>query len=195
MLIGFIGIPSSGKTTLAAEVFASLKRMGVVSEFVVEIARQHIAAKRLNSSGDVVLTDDDQKQIMQLQLATEVLMSDNDTITVSDSSPLNALMYMTDECRNDVNVQKTYLTSLFLYDILVICDGIGSNQSPDHNRLHGQDQSKHLLAQRENLISAVKATNPKGLSIYRMRLDDPDCVKAFCFFAVDKFLSKAEAKT
>lgn len=190
MLIGFIGTPSSGKTTLAAETFVHLKRMGVVSEFVVEIARQHIAQKRLEGKqtlqGNVVLTDDDQQQIMEKQLLAEELMNTPDTICVSDSSPLNAIMYMSDAVRLSDAVKKMFIQAIFNYDLLILAEDIQESYAPDPNRLHGLEHRAGLQAQRHQLVQAIMDFRP-DLQLISARLDEPEVSRLISYAAVDKF--------
>jgi nicotinamide riboside kinase len=171
MLIGFIGIPASGKTTLAAEVFVRLKKMGIAAEFVVEVARQYIAALRHLGETDLVLTDEDQEKIMLKQLTTEEMMNTAQTITVSDSSPLNALMYMTPKARLDPIVTMLADASLMTYDLLVVCEADSNPSNMDPNRIHGVEARSGLTASRNELVDFITKTRP-GLPIVLGHKDD-----------------------
>lgn len=98
MLVNFIGAPCSGKTTIAASVFAELKESGQDAEFVTEKAREHIAVVRRGcqlSKQPFALTDDDQLQIFNSQCdAQEIFSGDSGTVVVCDSDPLLTLLYM-----------------------------------------------------------------------------------------------------
>jgi nicotinamide riboside kinase len=98
MLVNFIGAPCSGKTTIAASVFAELKESGQDAEFVTEKAREHIAQTRLLCQAldkPFSLTDEDQWLIFDEQAHAQIIFSSNpDTIVVCDSDPLLTLLYM-----------------------------------------------------------------------------------------------------
>lgn len=98
MLVNFIGAPCSGKTTIAASVFADLKESGQDAEFVTEKAREHIALVRQVCQARNVpflLTDDDQLSIFNKQMAAQEIFGGNrDTVVVCDSDPLLTLLYM-----------------------------------------------------------------------------------------------------
>jgi len=49
MFVGFVGSPLSGKTTVAAKVFAKLKKAGMPVEFIPEQSRFYIAQARETS--------------------------------------------------------------------------------------------------------------------------------------------------
>lgn len=109
MLINFIGSPSSGKTTVAAMTFARLKEVGVPCEFVAEQARAYIAELRvrqkLEPSSPLKLWEHDQLEILSRQVAVERTMSlavGDEAVVISDSSPLNSLLYMSEESREKV---------------------------------------------------------------------------------------------
>lgn len=99
MYIGFLGAPSSGKTTTAARVFAELKESGLVVEFLSEQARMYIAALR-KASFFFKLEDSDQIAIMKQQNYWEEILEssirENDGILITDSCSLNSLFYMTE---------------------------------------------------------------------------------------------------
>jgi tRNA uridine 5-carbamoylmethylation protein Kti12 len=113
MLINFIGAPCSGKTTTAAMVFAEFKERGITCEFIVEQARFYIAEKRLKQKENFKLTTSDQYKMMSKQFKIEQCMVQASTgaIVISDSSPLNGLLY----------VKK------FTKDILELVDKVNQN--------------------------------------------------------------------
>lgn len=108
MLVSFLGSPVSGKTTIAAKVFAELKESGQPNvEFVAEQARIHIAYLKLTrkSLEPFKLTDVDQLDILHAQWNLESLLTKatgSDGVVVSDSSVLNSLWYMTPEGRAEL---------------------------------------------------------------------------------------------
>lgn len=150
MLVSFLGSPVSGKTTIAAKVFAELKQAGQPNvEFVAEQARIYIAKKKVKSD-EVILTNEDQVRILFNQLDLEKLMvqaTGDDGVVVSDSSALNALWYMDEKARLNFyqsplfpeifDFYKSQL--LFLANPLHIL-GVG----PDALRIHTLTQSRQI---------------------------------------------------
>ena len=186
MLIGFLGIPSSGKTTLAATTFVELKRMGICAEFVVEIARGYIAKKRRETKQDVVLTDEDQSRIMLQQAEAEDLMNDKQVIVISDSSPLNSLLYLTESLYEKVIGETNDIVNLVRdYDMLVVCHESDAPIAKDLNRLHGEESRRGLTARLEKLVAFIRHHAPDLLMVERQYHEDMS--NAIAFKAVDAF--------
>ncbi len=144
--------------------FASLKDSGQISEFIPEQARVYIANKRLEAyeavqlkelqdgtiggvapwSTKIELTDEDQSLIMNKQSKADLTMllaSGPSTTVVTDSSPLNALFYMSPESRKkhvDLAKEVASRTSIFFYVKPV------AFTSGDFNRIHSEKFSKEL---------------------------------------------------
>lgn len=149
MLVGFIGAPCSGKTTVASKLFAELKDMGLPTDYVAEQARFYIANKRFmqrrnNEGEDVVLTDEDQLAIARQQFRHELVMSDPRTILITDSSVLNSLLYMSDEFRSTEAVQSLAKMAMEKYDLLFICHPVQRPTGVDPNRIHDEDSSRKI---------------------------------------------------
>lgn len=138
MLIGVIGVPSSGKTTVAARVFAELKESGVTAEFISEEARKYIAELRFKH-GFVNLKDTDQAEIARRQICSEALMQWPGVVVVADSSVLNAALYMSDDYLNDSCVQEFMTHAANRYDLIFVCAPV---PMPEHdiNRVHNSEQ-------------------------------------------------------
>ncbi len=185
MLIGFLGIPSSGKTTLAAMTFVELKKMGVCAEFVVEIARGYIALKRRQSPKDVVLTDEDQAQIMLHQAEAENLMNDQRVIVVSDSSPLNSLLYLTDSTFAEVLDTPMTMKLIQGYDMLVVCHEPDGPIVKDLNRLHGEESRRALTARLKEMVDFIQKKTPTLPLVERQFHED--LATLIAFKAVDTF--------
>ncbi len=104
MIFSLIGASSSNKTTIAARVLGDLREASLSVEFVPETARTFIAKRRihlsLNPKEPVNLTDEHHLEIMRSQLDYENLMvkaCGDTTLVITDSSPLNSLLYFSDE--------------------------------------------------------------------------------------------------
>lgn len=162
MLIGFIGCPCSGKTTTAAKLFAALKADGISTEFIVEQARWYIAQKRLRSKGPLVLTDDDQFRIMLKQYQIEQTFKavcPPETLIISDTTALSAMLYMTAEQRESQEVQQLCYEAVKLYDVIYTASPVLSFDRLDSNRVHDEQQSRAIAAKIEPLLASVLPTS------------------------------------
>lgn len=151
MLVSFIGSPCSGKTTCAALVFSALKDAGASAEFLPEQARLYIAERRAATNADVVLTDLDQIMIMKRQFDIEAMMlkacRDPAVVLVTDSSPLNSLLYMSEDARLDPEVRAIVDTQrqrqALTFYVHTVNPGLGS----DPNRIHDIETSRRIDAE------------------------------------------------
>ncbi len=162
MFIGFIGSPISGKTTVAAKVFAELKQSGQPNvEFVAEQARFYIAKKKYDSlmntglpDSQIVLTDDDQKKIFHDQVTVEKIMStavDPNGIVVCDSLSLNSLWYMSENLQNDIfcgnELSDTFFKTYNWYfnQLIFLCNPVHMlPPSGESLRLHSMEESRKI---------------------------------------------------
>ncbi len=153
MLFNFLGSPQSGKTTTAAMTFASLKEIGLVSEFSSEQARLYIARQRVlwgyGPDDKVTLTDEDQVEIMKQQLEVDetlVKACGPAVFIISDSSPLNSMLYMSPKCRNRGDVLDMYRRSKAIttgsFYMHTIYRGWVDQRDP--NRIHDEEQSQQI---------------------------------------------------
>jgi predicted ATPase len=163
MLINFIGSPSSGKTTTAAMLYASLKETGIVCEFSTEQARLYIARKRvrlsLPPSKFPTLTDADQILIMQKQLEIDETFVEScgpNVLVISDSSPLNSLLYMDSETLSKKSVKDCIARSIAITTATFLAEPIAMTWSKDPNRVHTQKQSQAV----QQRIAPILATLP-----------------------------------
>ena len=148
MLVNFLGAPCSGKTTIAAMVFAMLKEQGISCEFIPEQARWHIARKRnglyLSPTENLILTNQDQFLIMdnQYEIEETLLTAVKDTaIVISDSSTLLSLLYMTPVMIGDPWIQDLMQKSIKRDCLYFYVSPIPASGNLDPNRLHSREQS------------------------------------------------------
>lgn len=152
MLIGFYGPPCSAKTTLAHSIFAALKRMGYVGEFVSEYARIYIAKhkSRIKKSG---MVNQDQHKILSNQKKCELLY-EKGTLVVTDTSTANTCFYS-----NDLYNVQNIEYEIGRYDILFVTSLIEEALTgKDSNRVHSLDQCREL---NENMFNVLNSLNPK----------------------------------
>ena len=93
MLIGFIGAPSSGKSTTALGLSFLLKKQGYAVEFLPEYARRHIMDCRLKGvtgnggyDGQTVIYNADRANSLYYRKYS-------DAVTIMDGSTLNCYFY------------------------------------------------------------------------------------------------------
>lgn len=141
MFISFIGSPCSGKTTIAASVFAYLKEIGFTVEFINEQARTYIAKKKFETkSHQIKLTDEDQFNIIQMQVEAETYFeyaSDPYTVIITDSSVLNSLLYMSDDAR--YRSTRPIQVACERYDHVFYPTPVPLPISNDPNRIHSAE--------------------------------------------------------
>jgi nicotinamide riboside kinase len=173
MLIGFIGTPCSGKTTIAAKLFASLKEIGMKTEIVAEQARQYIAEVRYTNhmkyNDPVSLTNDDQLNIYKAQMHAESIMMNStapETIIISDSSCLNAGLYL--DSTFDLNPDRGFFTKADNhYDILFFCHNLNLRFLPeDSNRIHSLDDINGLQDRALKLLDICKQRGQNVFELY-----------------------------
>ena len=172
MFITFIGPPISGKTTAAASLFANLKEKGFGGiEFLTEHARMYIARKKRSEGAAFTGLDDiDQNLIMLGQESMESDMSYNkDTILISDSSAVLAMLYMTDRFlefqagllnteRNVINVSRIAAAR---YDIIFRCSPVRPGALSDPNRIHSFEQSVELDKRIDKVLDLAEVDRKK----------------------------------
>lgn len=150
MLVNFVGAPCSGKTTIAATVFASLKEAGLEAEFVTEKAREYIAKLRYRCAAAQIpflLDDSHQRNIFHQQDEAQMYMSsvDSDTVVVCDSDPLLTLMYMKNPDIIPQNVVQGVVDGMGLLFYCPPIDNYQASGNRVHDRQFALDFDKRIL--------------------------------------------------
>lgn len=165
MLIGFIGSPASGKSTIACSIFSQLKLSSTNSELILEEARKYISSYRRSNNllpnSPITLTDQDQTEIAKRQLNIEKDFKHScgpNTIIISDSSVFNSLLYMSDELVKEKGLESYFLNQLKdHYDLLFYCHSVDQEYLPtDSNRIHSKDEFKKIEEKAERIIKQVQ---------------------------------------
>lgn len=147
MIVSFIGCPSSGKTTLAAMLFAEAKRQGVPNvELLTEQARIFIANKRQTCKErnlPFAITDSDQVDIMVDQVLLEEAMHESmpDGLVITDTYPLNSLLYMPHGVMDSPVVAGLVDGANSLPRLVFYCHPVPMAAGQDPNRIHSAEQS------------------------------------------------------
>lgn len=163
-LFNFIGCPQSGKTTIAALLFAGLKEVGMVAEFSPEQARFYIAQQRviqgLRPEQKLVLTDSDQLNIMRAQVEVDEVLVKScgpKVFIIGDSSPFNSMLYMSPEFRESVEVQELAHRAQNITTASFLAEMLDRPFELDPNRVHDESQSRKI----NELIPILLSKFPK----------------------------------
>ncbi len=173
MLIGFIGLPNSGKTTIASKVFSHLKEHASNAELLVEQARYYIAEWRVKNkipyNNPLTLLDESQLEIAKKQKLIERTMvegSDPKCYIITDSSVQNSSIYVTEELFNNEGYQKAILNDSLRYDVLFYCHPFELERFvEDSNRIHSHDQIQALRNRADKLLTLLKGNKSKVIEI------------------------------
>lgn len=128
--------------------FATLKEIGIGCEFIAEQARLYIAhrrfSERLAPDDKLVLQDEDQLSIMNKQITVENTffeVCDKGTILISDSSPFNTLLYLSEDGLQNAITRKLVEKATFAADIVFYAPPVIEVDVVDANRIHNHQQS------------------------------------------------------
>ena len=187
MLVGFVGAPCSGKSTIASHIFSNFKRNGITSEIIIEQARQYIAKirydKGLSPKDVITLTDEDQHKIAHQQIELERIMKHScgiNTIIISDSSAINAFIYMSMPTKE--RFKDAFFSALTEYDILFFCNPIDIGE--DTNRVHDAEAIEVAQSEAERLLKKIRES---GLTtIIELNGDLDYRVKEACHLTLQK---------
>lgn len=136
-LIGFFGCPSSGKTTIAANLFSHYKETGLSAEYIPEAARSYIAKAKTERT-PWYMNEEDHIRIALEQYSQEynfVNTVDKQTILLTDGSIFNSILYTGKE--DSERLAKGH------YDCLFFCDPVRPLSS-DSIRLHSFEESLQI---------------------------------------------------
>lgn len=171
MIVNFIGSPRSGKTTTASRVFSNLKEAGFNCEYIPEQARFYIASKRndlkLKPSDTLKLTDNDQLVIMEKQFNTQNIMlkaCGSDSIVITDSSPLNSLLYMSPNVQQFKQVQDLIKEIDKQNNVYFYCEPVKWIGGMDPNRVHTEKESLEIDKSIVNIIVPLLKQHPTCLN-------------------------------
>jgi len=123
MLIGIVGPPLSGKTTIAAKFFSSLKETGVESNYLEDYCKKQIRLKN----------DFNQNKLLFSQIQEEIEVKNNINnkhIYISDNSYFNRIPYIVLEGMD--KYPETKIFDLIFkqiqnhYDLIVYCHPLHS---------------------------------------------------------------------
>lgn len=145
-LIMVMGPPASGKSTLAAEVHTELKKKGINSAFVSEVATDFIAEYGVPNSPS------DQMVIFYKQLNREKMFLDSKDYIICDSSSILNYFYFRSLFSNELSnkdiacinhIQKEILKHINIIDMVFYVPPIDTNIN-DGIRFHNGDEIKKL---------------------------------------------------
>jgi len=166
LLIGFFGLPDTGKTTTAALVFARIKEIGLPCEFLTEQARLLIAEARYNNTPiDSAL----QEQVFVSQMRYEKVLKQTSMITITDSCLYNSLFYLPDQA---LEASKDVIPSNH-YDIIFWCDQTEKSSSiKDENRIHTPTDIQQLSSKTKDILENIPFKTSKLTGTIKNRSQD-----------------------
>ena len=112
LIVNFYGGPGSGKSTMAARIFAELKDLGINCEIATEYAKDVTWQKGYHVLGNqLYIFAKQQHRIWRLDGQVDVI--------VTDAPILNSLVYASDETSETFN---RYMELLELSEVLVVIE-------------------------------------------------------------------------
>jgi nicotinamide riboside kinase len=141
-LISILGSPASGKSTLASELHTELKKMGINSIFVSEVATEFI------SEYGVPSTPSEQMVIFYKQLNKERMFLNSKDFIICDSSSMLNYFYFRGLFKNKLSnkdiatinhIQKEILKSINMWSEIFYVPPINTNIS-DGIRFHNKEE-------------------------------------------------------
>ena len=164
MLISFVGAPASGKTTIAASVFALLKQNGIPAEFIAEKAREYIVEKKFvdrMKGKEFTLEDEDQIKIMKNQwFAETTYIYENQYPVICDSSTILTMLYFSDNVSPEIQVKAKELAEIAASHLeYVFYCSPKNNVGNDSNRVHNREFSLQID---KKIVSLFKTLAPNA---------------------------------
>jgi hypothetical protein len=193
MLIGYLGIAGSGKSTIACNLFSKFKLDAQNTELILEEARRFISEYRFKNqiphNQPVSLTDKDQTEIAARQFNIEKNFKHScgpTTIIISDSSSLNSLLYINDSFLKETSFDDYLFTQLKgHYDLLFFCHPIDFQYLPhDSNRIHNKEQLEKIDLRAKELL--IKLKN-RGFPVYELMDDSESRIRDAGMVILDKY--------
>jgi len=173
MIIGITGPIGSGKTTVAAGVFSRLKKYGMAAEYVSEYARRYIRGK-VDRYPYWLPNNFDQFRIMMTQFDEEEMHEPTNVTMVTDTSPLNSLLYISHPVKNDYIINDFYSLTLERKDVIYFhCLSVPNPTIKDPNRIHDAEQIKALEEKCSVLVTKIHSDFP-NLQIHTLSEMDVD---------------------
>ena len=160
MLVNMFGAPSSGKSTIAANVFARLKTDGIPAEFISERAREVIAKFKFKKIK--TMSDEMQLEILEAQYHAETYFKHStDYPVIADSSTLLTLAYGTESFfqRYGDRVQQLVNNIVSEMDVVFYLPLRDSVQD-DPNRIHNYEQCLEVDSKIRNILNTYLKNQP-----------------------------------
>lgn len=141
-LISILGSPASGKSTLASELHTDLKKMGINSIFVSEVATEFISEYGIPS------TPSEQMVIFYKQLNKERMFLNSKDFIICDSSSMLNYFYFRGLFKDKLNnkdiatinhIQKEILKSINFWSHIFYVNPIETNVN-DGIRFHNKEE-------------------------------------------------------
>lgn len=160
MLVNMFGAPSSGKSTIAANVFARLKTNGIPAEFISERAREVIAKFKFKKIK--TMSDEMQLEILEAQYHAETYFKHStDYPVIADSSTLLTLAYGTDTFFQKYGDRVKQLVNNMVSEMdLVFYLPLRDSVQDDPNRIHNYEQCLEVDTKIRNILNTYLKDQP-----------------------------------
>ena len=160
MLVNMFGAPSSGKSTIAANVFARLKTDGIPAEFISERAREVIAKFKFKKIK--TMSDEMQLEILEAQYHAETYFKHStDYPVIADSSTLLTLAYGTESFFQKYGDRVQTLVNNIVSEMdVVFYLPLRDSVQDDPNRIHNYEQCLEVDAKIRNILNTYLKDQP-----------------------------------
>ena len=160
MLVNMFGAPSSGKSTIAANVFARLKTDGIPAEFISERAREVIAKFKFKKIK--TMSDEMQLEILEAQYHAETYFKHStDYPVIADSSTLLTLAYGTESFFQRYGDRVQQLVSNIVSEMdVVFYLPLRDSVQDDPNRIHNYEQCLEVDSKIRNILNTYLKDQP-----------------------------------
>ncbi|MDD3040545.1 AAA family ATPase [Bacteroides sp.] len=153
ILVGLLGGPSVGKSTVAAGLFHQCKIAGIKSALIQEFVREEL------NKGWCLNGVSDQFRILMKQREREFMLPDEIEVAITDSPTLLSFVYaprsafnLAQDYHNMVALYEEFLKDLMRYDLIIILERNPEHFEDDGTRRESETQCNEIDTQLETLL-------------------------------------------
>ncbi|MDD4247563.1 MAG: ATP-binding protein [Methanosarcina sp.] len=157
ILVGLLGGPSVGKSTVAAGLFYQCKVAGIKAALIQEFVREEL------NKGWRLRSVSDQFRILMKQREREFMLPDEIDVAISDSPTLLSYVYATkgaydlaEDYHNLAALYEEFLKDLLRYDLIIILERNPEYFEDDGTRQQSEAQCDEIDNELETLLKFHK---------------------------------------